>query len=496
MANGTDIGQLYLDWLDGLLKSAFYQGDVLGLGDPSQKGGGGWFDNPSKAYLLLEEMTNKLREGESLGMMPWYSTPPMSGVDPFIETYQNYYAQENQPWLEGGQLVAGGQILRTQDGRYVDPNTGIEYDLQTALTMIQNWLGTKDDDSLTRYEEESLNLALQELAWDKEQYGTLSASDKASLQLARDELQQTRNEWLAGLQAQPADWIERWYAERLPAGTQMGETYPWGEPVVGTDAWSQKMGFSGATPSGGTAVPAGVAQATGGVWQPTSQGGNPWITAQGTPDIEAINAWTGRQSSGVPPENISIGSGYPNLQSYEQYMRQYPNSDITPEAYYSQAGAYEIAAYYNPAYAYGAQQAALALKSGEITNTQYQAIKAANFVDAQGNPLAPQNKWAKANQATAAGWAQAQSPAGYLSTLQAQGIPPSQWASRSKNPDVSAYLGGAAEALAAPLPTPEGKTPWSSYLKGGSMYKAGSAGSWGAAPSRSMPAGVSWGSIY
>jgi len=276
----------------------------------------------------------------------------------------------------------------------------------------------------------------------------------------------------------------------------MGETYPWGEPVVGTDAWSQKMGFSGATPSGGTAVPAGVAQATGGVWQPTSQGGNPWITAQGTPDIEAINAWTGRQSSGVPPENISIGSGYPNLQSYEQYMRQYPNSDITPEAYYSQAGAYEIAAYYNPAYAYGAQQAALALKSGEITNTQYQAIKAANFVDAQGNPLAPQNKWAKANQATAAGWAQAQSPAGYLSTLQAQGIPPSQWASRSKNPDVSAYLGGAAEALAAPLPTPEGKTPWSSYLKGGSMYKAGSAGSWGAAPSRSMPAGVSWGSIY
>jgi hypothetical protein len=475
MANGTAIVQQYIDWLAGLLQSAYQSGDTLGLGDPS-KSGGGWFSGPSKAYSLMEDVINRLNAGTSIEQMPWFSIPPMSGVDSFVETYKNYYAQEDKSWLEGGQLVAGGQILRTKDGRYVDPSTGIEYDLQTALTMIQNWLGTKDDDSLTKAEEASLDLALKELAWEKEKFGTLSAADKAQLQLAYDQLQQTRNEWLANLQANPADWIEKWYAEHLPTGSQLGQTYPWGEPVVGTDAWAQKVGING-----GAATPT----TTGGSWsppnvtQPTIRGGNPWTTPQGGVNQQAINNWTG--GSG---KLTTLGGSYGNMPSYQEYMKAYPNSSITPEGYYSEMGAYELAAQYNPAYAYGAQQAKIALQTGDITPTQYQQIKDMNFVDAQGNPLAPQTRAQLSSQQVAQGWAQMESPQGYVAMLQAQGITPDSWA-KTFSPQASQQVKDYTSQYANYLMTTNPNSPnwnWSGYdlgatygqasLPGASIYDA------------------------
>jgi len=476
----------YYNWILGCIATA----QSLGLKDSVVVGGTSYKVGDTGKFI--QDIIIRLGQ----------SSEGLTSDFPFVDDYYGFAfkkgrvtPQEEQlpEWAMNGSVVVPSKLIRLPDGSYVDYN-GIKVDPDTALSMMKDFLGTKDDSTLTAYEEGALNQALQELLWEKEQFGTLSASDKAALQLAYDQLQQTRNEWHARLQANPADFIEKWYAEHLPAGTQMPATTPWGEAAVGTPEWMQQYSGGGVTPSGGAATP-GVG-AVGGAWQPTGQGGNQWATPEGTPDIEAINAWTGRQQPGAPPENLSPGTSYGNLPSYEVFMRQYPNSSITPEAYYSQAGAYELAAYYNPAYAYGAQQAQVALVAGEITGAEYQAMQQANFVDAQGNPLAQRTAGQKGVAQVAAGWAQAQSPAGYLSTLQAQGIPPSQWASRSKNPDVSAYLGGAAEALAAPLPTPAGSEPWSSYLKGGAMYKAGSAGSWGAKPSYGMPAGVNWGSIY
>lgn len=323
------------------------------------------------------------------------------------------------------------------------------------LQLLQKRLA--DFGEMTPSQQANFDLDLQRLEWEMQQYGTLSAAQAAELNLAREELGLRRNEWLAGLQAQPATFIERWYAEHLPAGTEMPAYTPWGTAPVGTEEWMQQY----ETPAyGGVGQPTTISGVpTGGGWQPPSayQGGvNPWITAQGTPDIETINRWTGRLTEGAPPTSMSIsgGAGYRNLPSYEQHMRAYPNSNITPEAYYSDAGAYELAAYYNPAYAYGAQRATMALKSGEITRGEYQSMQQANFVDASGNPLVPLSKWAEAAQTTAAGWAQAQSPPGTVGRLQAQGIPPSDWASQVKygTQEMQGYVGAAAEALQAPLP--------------------------------------------
>lgn len=275
MANGTDIeaeSQAYFDWLLHELGLQDYSWDEFL--DMVDYGGWAWYRLPEKytqeqlqAARMAADAYNILSQG-IWGTSGMYSLPFISEYMAMMQQGQKTFPeQENYPWLEGGQLVAGGQILRTSDGRYVDPNTGIEYDLQTALTMIQNWLGTKDDNSMTEAEEASLNLALQELAWEKEQYGTLSASDKASLQLAYDQLQQTRNEWLVGLKANPADFIEKWYAEHLPAGTQMGETYPWGEPVVGTPEWAQKVGITPQTTvSSGRQAPSTFRGETRGDW--------------------------------------------------------------------------------------------------------------------------------------------------------------------------------------------------------------------------------------
>jgi hypothetical protein len=464
MANGTDIAaesQAYLNWLYQYLKSVGTYGDP-DVSDPF----GFWNNQPTQAYQMLVD-AQSLLEQEAWGSSYMYSLPFFGDyMNMMQEGQKTFPTQENYSWLEGGQLVAGGQILRTQDGRYVDPNTGIEYDLQTALTMIKNWLGTKDDNSMTQAEEASLDLALKELAWEKEKYGTLSASDKASLQLAYDQLQQTRNEWLANLKANPADWIEKWYAEHLPAGSQMPQNYPWGEPVVGTPAWEQKVGVTGgaATPqTTWNTTPAGGATQTSwgggqGAQPTTPQIGNPWITG-GQPNTQAINNWTGIEGR-VTPASLS-GAGY-NMDSYEQYMRQQPNSSITPEEYYSDLGAYELAAYYNPAYAYGAQQARIALGAGAITPQQYNEIRQANFVDEKGNPLAPQTSAARAGIQEAAMWEKANTPQGYLSMLQARGVSPDQWVS-SLSPQASQemrdYLTGAQKAINTPLPGGN----WASY---------------------------------
>jgi hypothetical protein len=225
----TQEQQLYFSWLTNQLANEFISGATGNIGDPNKSN--------SAAYKLLEKTLGDLLSGAPLTSLFGYAD--------FLTDYSTAYPQN--PALEGT-LVAGGQILMTPDGRYVDPDTGTQYDTNEALLIIKNFLNKISDSGgeqgLTPYEEASLDLALKNLEWEKYQFGNLSADQKASIDLARAQLQQTRNEWLAELKANPTDWIEKWYAESLPTGTQLGETYPWGAPTVGTEAWAKAKGLT------------------------------------------------------------------------------------------------------------------------------------------------------------------------------------------------------------------------------------------------------------
>jgi hypothetical protein len=232
---------LYFNWLSNQLANKFLAGTDDNLGDPNRVG--------TPAFNILEKTL-----GDLLAGMP----------EENLYGYKGFLADYGAGGMPPGQLVAGGRILQTADGRFLDPSSGLEYDPDTALTMIRDWLGTKTDDTLTAAEEAQLDLALKDLAWQKEKYSTLSAADKAQLDFSYAQLQQTRNEWLAGVLAEPSRFIEgayaqqiagqqpyggyiqRWLAERLPQGAEMPEAYRTTTPA---GAWEPTATWGGAQPT-------------------------------------------------------------------------------------------------------------------------------------------------------------------------------------------------------------------------------------------------------
>jgi hypothetical protein len=250
MADSYGNAKSYRDWLYTQLK--MMEGTDNSLGDPDNSGGG-WFNSPSEAYRLLQYVDGLLGQGiwgtDSMLQLPY--------VQEYLSLKGEVFPEGLPDWAANGSVVVPGKLLRLPDGSYVDYN-GVKVDTNTALYMIKDFLGDKGDSGLTEFEEAQLDIALKELAWEKYQFGNLSADQKASIDLAYAQLQQTRNEYLAGLKANPADWIEKWYAESLPAGAQMGETYPWGAPTVGTEAWAKAKGITDGgytSPTYGTTTP-------------------------------------------------------------------------------------------------------------------------------------------------------------------------------------------------------------------------------------------------
>lgn len=114
---------------------------------------------------------------------------------------------------------------------------------------------------------------------------------------------------------------------------------------------------------------------------------NPWQTVQ-----DIIN-WTGITGA-VTTESLKAAGYNLPLGSYEDYLKLYPEAGKPgatiegPEQYYAYTGAYELAALYNPQFAFGAQQAKVALSGGEITPTQYKSYQQQGFINEQGQPLA------------------------------------------------------------------------------------------------------------
>jgi len=90
------------------------------------------------------------------------------------------------------------------------------------------------------------------------------------------------------------------------------------------------------------------------------------------------------------PQYVSdMSAGGYSFPSFDTYKLRYPRTRLTPEAYYSKMGAYELAARYNPIYAWGAQLAKRALVRRWITGKEYQAMRKRGFARADGTPLAP-----------------------------------------------------------------------------------------------------------
>jgi hypothetical protein len=232
---------------------------------------------------------------------------------------------QGQGYPEGGNVVVPGQLLQLEDGSFIDYNLGLPVANETALQMIRSWLGTKDDTTLTEYEERNLNLALERLKWEKEAYGTLSAYEKQQLDLARQNLALEREQWLAGLQANPATWIERWYAEHLPAGTEMPETTPWGEPAPGIEAWTRQRFGGETTPQRGERV---TVPRT--AWSPEGER-EVFVPEENTPTSVAP------QTSGQAAR-AKIAAAYEQARSPQGYLYQLQAQGIPPSRWVESLG--------------------------------------------------------------------------------------------------------------------------------------------------------------
>lgn len=287
-----DIITDYLGWLQGRLYDAMQAGEPLfGV------------DKEDKIAEFIYELLQRPYATVPTGTLP-SELPLVNEYYDYIYGRQRVTPEEEQlpDWATEGEVVVPQKLIRLPDGRHVD-FSGIQVDADTALRMIQDWLAGLEDDGqeLSAAEQASLDLALRELAWEKEQFGTLSAYQREQIDIARQGLGLERQQWLAGLMASPADWVERWYAEHLPAGAEMPRKYPWGAPAAGTRAWERER-FGGAAPSmPGTTPP----------WLDYEGGGAPYPPA---PPTQAANGQPWAPTVGeVSPLQEGYAGGYPAL---------------------------------------------------------------------------------------------------------------------------------------------------------------------------------------
>jgi hypothetical protein len=285
----NNLSQTYLAWLYGALKS----GALGDLGDPDDSGGG-WFNNPSQAYQIWTDAQQIV--GSESNQSSW----------PFIMQFMQYYQQYQETFPStglpvGAEFVIPNQLVRLSDGTYTDANLN-PVNADTAAQMLQSYLGQIQESGgeMTEYQHAQVQQAINELAWQK-QYQT------AQLGLTAQEQQIQYNQYLAGLAAQPANWIERWFAEKLAPGTPYqlasyntpmtlpGVTIP---TAAGTTAGTPWVGRT--TIPGGATTPTTPAVAS-----PTYQLGTPQNPL--TPDYGPTGDWVMQQGpplSAYPVEVI------------------------------------------------------------------------------------------------------------------------------------------------------------------------------------------------
>ena len=169
------MGQAYYDFLLSYLKAQQYLGEL----------------DEDEATALLNYVANALDAGVSPATMPYFSE--------FYSNYQLMYPTSTTSGYTDEEL----SLISAQADYYQAQILQILNDIQQTGTM-------------TAYEEAYLEYLTAQLEETARQFNLGNQLDWANYDLSKQQLELSRNEWLAELQASPANWMERWYAERLP----------------------------------------------------------------------------------------------------------------------------------------------------------------------------------------------------------------------------------------------------------------------------------------
>jgi hypothetical protein len=126
-------------------------------------------------------------------------------IDLFLETYGNVSGS-----LYGTGATAG---MTDEEVAYLESQTQLNIaKIQEILAGISQ-TGQASPDTIAE-----LEYLREKLEFDMKQANIGNQIDWANYELSKQQLELQRNEWLSELQANPANWIERWQAERMPWG--------------------------------------------------------------------------------------------------------------------------------------------------------------------------------------------------------------------------------------------------------------------------------------
>lgn len=176
--------QMYINWLSNYLIALSYTENP-----PMQA---------DEVPEYIDRIVNNLKTGQDLMSQDYFGQ--------FLELYQATYPSE-----------AG---YSDADLAYMEAQTA---NLQAKTQQILNDIAQTGE--ITPYQQAQLDLAMKELEMLAQQQGV----DQEQLALAKEQLdfqkQQVQqqmaleyNQWLTELKANPATYLERWYAERMPRG--------------------------------------------------------------------------------------------------------------------------------------------------------------------------------------------------------------------------------------------------------------------------------------
>lgn len=172
----AQLGQVYYDWLMGRLTASVYMEEM----------------KEDERDKMLASVADAIDSGQNLVSLPYFS-------EEFYPSYQSMYGQ-----------TAGMSDVETA---YMESETAFN------LARVQEILdGISQSGQVSPDTEAELEYLTQKLEFDMRQANLGNQLDWEEFDLKKQQLELQRNEWLAELQANPATWTERWYAEHLPTG--------------------------------------------------------------------------------------------------------------------------------------------------------------------------------------------------------------------------------------------------------------------------------------
>jgi hypothetical protein len=182
------LGQDYYDWLFLRLKTLQYMKEM----------------DEDTVKKILVDVADAIDSGQSLVSLPYFS-------DEFYPAYQSMYGQQGAAMTpeETANINAQTDYLRAQIAQ---------------MAFEQEQYGKISPDT-----QATVDVALRQLEETARQYNLGNELGWANYNLSKQQVEQQRNEYLANLQASPANWMERWYAERLPWG---GSKLPLGSDKI------------------------------------------------------------------------------------------------------------------------------------------------------------------------------------------------------------------------------------------------------------------------